>query len=203
LPATKLQLRDGERVAIRPIEPSDRAGLAEGFARVGPESRYRRFFAPKPALTERDLDYLTQIDHHDHEALLAIDLDTRDGVGVARYVRTGIDVAEPAIVVVDDWHGRGVGTALLRALAERARSEGIRRFQAPILASNRDVMHLIDGLGDASYRHEDGQAILEMTLPPRGLLPRWAGLLGHFSTGALEPGRTLIARLRSTLHHDG
>jgi GNAT superfamily N-acetyltransferase len=200
LPATKIDLRDGSRIAIRPVRPGDRDGLAEGFARVGPESRYRRFFAPKPELTPRDLDYLTQIDHHDHEALLAVDLATRDGVGVARYVRTGDTVAEPAIVVVDDWQGRGVGTALLHALAERAQQEGIRRFEAPVLASNDEVMHLIDGIGRASFKRDGPETVLTMTLPARGRVPRWAGLLGHFSTGTLEPGRTLLARLRSSLH---
>ena len=59
---------------------------------------------------------------------------TGEGVGVARYVRTGPDVAEPAIVVVDGWQGRGVGSRLLDALVKRAREEGIRRFQAPVSA---------------------------------------------------------------------
>jgi GNAT superfamily N-acetyltransferase len=202
LPATKIELRDGSHVAIRPVRPDDRDGLVAGFERVGPESRYRRFFTPKPELTARDLDYLTQIDHHDHEALVAVDLDTRDGVGVARYVRTGDGVAEPAVLVVDDWHGRGLGTALLRELAERAQVEGIRRFEAPILASNEEVMHVIDGLGDASFRRENGETILEMTLPAPGRVPRWAGLLTQFSTGALELERTLLARVRSTLAPD-
>lgn len=196
--APKLELRDGSQIAIRPIRPGDRDALVEAFERVGPESRYRRFFAPKPRLTERDLDYLVDVDHHDHEALVAVDLATRDGVGVARFVRTGPDVAEPAIVVVDEWHGRGVATALLRELAERARAEGIRRFESPILASNEEVMHVVAGLGDVSYRREGGESILEMTLPAGGREPRWAGLLGQFSTGALQPARTLLARLRST-----
>jgi GNAT superfamily N-acetyltransferase len=199
LPATKLQLRDGSHVAIRPVRRDDRDGLVAGFERVGPESRYRRFFTPKPELTQRDLDYLTQIDHHDHEALVAVDLATRDGIGVARYVRTGDDVAEPAVLVVDDWHGRGLGTALLRELGERAQAEGIRRFEAPILASNEEVMHVVDGLGEVSFRRENGETILEMTLPERGRMPRWAGLLTHFSSGALELERTLLARVRSTL----
>ena len=46
-------------MVIRPIEPDDRAALAEGFERLSAESRYRRFFAPVPHLSEHDLDYLT------------------------------------------------------------------------------------------------------------------------------------------------
>ena len=115
-----VELRDGSRVVIRPIEPDDRAALVAGFERLSAESRYRRFFGPITHLSERDLDYLTRVDHHDHEALVAFEDGTGDGVGVARYVRTGPDVAEPAIVVADDWHGRGAGSRLLDALVKRA-----------------------------------------------------------------------------------
>ncbi|MEA2283671.1 MAG: hypothetical protein QOK21_4278, partial [Solirubrobacteraceae bacterium] len=58
-----LTLRDGSRIVIRPIEPDDRDDLREGFERLSPESRYRRFFSPVPRLSERHLDYLTQVDH--------------------------------------------------------------------------------------------------------------------------------------------
>ena len=116
-------LRDGSRLAIRPVEPDDRATIAEGFERLSPESRYRRFFGPMPELGERDLNYLTRVDHHDHEALVGIDASTGKAVGVARYVRTGPEVAEPAIVVTDDWQGRGAGSRLLAALVARAREE--------------------------------------------------------------------------------
>jgi GNAT superfamily N-acetyltransferase len=69
------------------------------------------------------------VDHHDHEAIIALDPLTGEGVGVARYVRAGADpeVAEVAVTVVDDWQGRGLGRALLERLAARARREGVRR----------------------------------------------------------------------------
>jgi GNAT superfamily N-acetyltransferase len=110
-------LRDGARVLIRPITPDDREALRAGFERLSDESRYRRFMSPIPRLTDGQLDYLTRIDHHDHEALAAVD-STGDGgiVGVARFVRSGEAEAEPAIVVADDWQGKGLGTALLEAL---------------------------------------------------------------------------------------
>ena len=137
-------------MVIRPIEPEDREALAEGFERLSPESRYRRFFAPVAHLSERDLDLLTRVDHHDHEALVALVPATGEGIGVARYVRTGADVAEPAIVVLDDWQGRGVGTRLLDALVERARDEGVRRFEALVLAYNAEAIHLLSSLGETT-----------------------------------------------------
>src|SRR5687768_11845215 len=118
------------RVVIRPLEPTDRELLAAGFERLSPESRYRRFFAAIPRLTERQLDYLTQVDQQDHVALVAVDDAAGDMIGVARFVRTAPGVAEPAVVVADDWHGRGVASALLDRLVERAQEEGIQRFVA-------------------------------------------------------------------------
>ncbi len=139
-----ITLRDGSRVQIRALEPDDRDALADAFERLSPESRYRRFFAPVARLRSRDLDYLTRVDHHDHEALVAFDPRTGHGVGVARYVRTGPDVAEPAITVADDWQGRGLGGQLIGALAARAYEEGVRRFDAPVLATNREAIALLE-----------------------------------------------------------
>src|SRR4051794_30040034 len=170
MPGDVALLRDGGRVRVRPIEPGDRAALAQAFERLSPESRYRRFFSPISRLSERQLDYLTRVDHHDHEALLALDDDSGDLVGVARYVRTGPGEAEPAIVVGDDWHGRGVATVLLDRLVERALDEGISRFKAPVLAGNAEAVRVLSRLGDTDVRRRGTEVELSIALheqPPR------------------------------------
>jgi GNAT superfamily N-acetyltransferase len=115
---TDVELRDGAEIRLRPIRPDDKPQLVEGFDRLSDDSVYKRFLSPLTALRPMDLLYLTEIDHHDHEALIAFDLRTGDPVGVARYVRSAEDPvrAEFAVTVVDDWQRRGVGTALLRRL---------------------------------------------------------------------------------------
>jgi GNAT superfamily N-acetyltransferase len=189
--AMALTLRDGSRITIRPIEPEDRDGLADGFARLSPETRYRRFFGSMPALRERDLDYLTQVDHRDHEALVAVDEESGDGVGVARYVRSSDDAAEPAVVVVDDWQGRGVGSALLSALVERARQEGVVRFEAPVLATNRSAIRALERIGKTEVRREGREVALTIDLP-EAPAPTWSILLRQVATGAIQPARTLL-----------
>jgi RimJ/RimL family protein N-acetyltransferase len=146
----RITLRDGSTLAVRPIEPSDREGLASGFEKLSDESRYKRFFSPTPRLSDAQLRYLTDVDHHDHEALVAV-ADDGDGPGVARFVRLPDDptAAEVAVAVRDDWQGRGVATGLLRALVERAREEGITRFTATALASNHAVIELLEEIGPA------------------------------------------------------
>jgi GNAT superfamily N-acetyltransferase len=157
---------------VRAIRPQDSQGLLEGFQRLSPESRYRRFLAPLAKLGRAQLRYLTEVDHHDHEALLAIDPETRNGLGVARFVRSREDpaVAEVAVAVADDWQGRGLGTALLHDLAGRAREEGIRRFSASVLAENSAVIEMVFKLGDAQVtsRH-DGVVELLLDLPQKGI----------------------------------
>jgi nucleotide-binding universal stress UspA family protein/RimJ/RimL family protein N-acetyltransferase len=192
----RVKLRDGSQIAIRPIEPGDRDALAAGLARLSPESRYRRFFAPVPRLSARDLDYLTQVDHHDHEALVAVDADTGEGVGVARFVRIGPGRAEPAMVVVDDWQGRGVASVLLDALAVRAREEGVERFVAPVLADNVEAMRVLERLGRTVSRPAGREVELEIELTPAAdRRVRVGALLGHLATGALAPARALRDRV--------
>ena len=166
------RLRDGAQIEIRPISPDDREELAAGMRRLSPESRYRRFFTPTSELSEAQLTYLTEVDHHDHEALVAIEPGTEHGIGVARFVRSPADAetAEVAVAVADFWQGRGVATALLDRLAERARAEGVRRFSADILAENRPMLELIGELGDAHVIERDqGTVTVVVELPPEGI----------------------------------
>jgi RimJ/RimL family protein N-acetyltransferase len=150
-PAPRLRrvvvLRDGTRVLLRPLHPRDRALYLRGFEHLSDRSRYMRFFSPKNTLSERELRYFLDVDHHDHEAVAAIDIDTGDGIGVARYIRDpeDRDIAEVSVAVVDDHQGRGLGAVLLGAIARRAREEGVRRFRATVLADNTRMLALIRG----------------------------------------------------------
>jgi RimJ/RimL family protein N-acetyltransferase len=91
------------------------------------------------------LDYLTVIDHDRHEALIAVDPETGQSFGTARYVRSNTDpgTAEFAVGVGDRWMRVGLGTALLGALANRAREAGVVRFTGLIHADNTAIKRLI------------------------------------------------------------
>jgi GNAT superfamily N-acetyltransferase len=166
------RLPSGDEVLVRPIRPEDKRGLLEGVERLGPESRYRRFLSATPTLSKAALRYLTEVDHHDHEALLAVDPSTRDGLGVARFVRSSEDpsVAEAAVAVTDSWQRRGLGTTLLVELAARAREEGIEHFSALVLAENDAIIELLLRLGDVQVTGRgDGVVELLMELPDEGI----------------------------------
>lgn len=165
---------------VRPIEPGDKELLASGFEQLSDRSRYNRFLAPTDHLTSAMLRYFTEVDHHDHEALLAIHPDTREGVGVGRYVRSEDDPtrAEAAITVTDPWQGKGVGSLLLDLLSGRARDEGITHFRAVVLGSNRQMLDLLEGLGPLEVvRRDQGAVEFEAELPGYGIGPGLHGLL--------------------------
>ena len=171
-------LPDGAELQVRQIQPKDKALLAAGFERLSPESRYRRFFAPIQRLTERDLAYLTEIDHHDHEALAAIDLRAGDLVGVARYVRGAeLHLAEVSVVVGDPWQQRGVATLLLERLVERARAAGVTHFVALVMSENSEALrlfkHRVPGHAEPR-RSKSGHLELLLELPEPGQVPHSA-----------------------------
>jgi RimJ/RimL family protein N-acetyltransferase len=185
LPTTE-STRDGSRIVIRPLEPDDKPLLVEGLDRMSEESRYRRFLAPKPSFTSAELAYLTEVDHHDHEALIAIEPESGEPVGVARYVRDTAQpqVAEAALAVVDEWQRRGVGTALLRHLIARARQEDVRRFRASVLGDNQPMFRLLEQPGLIPAGRESsspGVQVAEFDLVPES---GWRQLLDALRAAA-------------------
>jgi RimJ/RimL family protein N-acetyltransferase len=159
-------------IEIRPIEPDDGPLVRAIYDEMSELSRRRRFLAPTAELSDEDLRYLTDLDHRRHEAVIAIDAESGRGVGVARYVRAPRDreAAEVAVVVVDDWHRRGIGTALLDRLTERARANGIARYTAIVSPDNEIVLGALDKAGaQRTGTTSDGEIEFSFDLPPEGL----------------------------------
>ncbi|HEX5619811.1 MAG TPA: GNAT family N-acetyltransferase [Solirubrobacteraceae bacterium] len=140
-----VRLRDGAEVLIRPVEPADAEPLRRGFDHLGEVSRYRRFLTRVEHLALRQATALTNVDHERHEALIALDPASGEGVGIARYVLDEADPrrAEFAITIADVWQGRGVGTALFDRLADRARGVGIEVLTARMIVGNEAARRLL------------------------------------------------------------
>jgi RimJ/RimL family protein N-acetyltransferase len=166
----RIGLRSGHQVLVRELRPDDGPRLAEAYEHLSEISRYQRFFIAKPRLSEQTLALLTAVDHHDHEALVAVAPDSGQVVGVARFIRNPRepDQAEVAVTVIDSWQRRGLGTALLRELAQRAAEEDIRHFTAEILAENGPMLTLAHRLGDTeTTRHGSTvSARIDLTAAP-------------------------------------
>lgn len=176
----RVSLRGSRSVLIGPLHPSDRDRFVSGMERASADSLYKRFMTPMPRLTSSQLAYLLAVDHRDHEALLAVDEDSGEAVAVGRFVRypETPDLAEVALLVIDDWQGYGLGKALLRLLAQRARELGIERFEATVLADNRPMLALLDSLGAPRTVSDDGATtMVEVELPEIGVGEHMTGVL--------------------------
>jgi GNAT superfamily N-acetyltransferase len=183
----EVELRDQSWVLIRPIHADDKEKLLRGFERLSDESRYRRFLTPMPALSSSQLAYLTDIDHRNHEAMIAFDMAMGDAVGVGRYVREAdSDMAEAAVTVLDEWQGRGLGTALTRILAGRAEQEGITSFTAVLLADNPRMVSLLRGIGSVDITARE-EGMVRVEVPIEGEVTRDPALRSVLRAVASEP----------------
>ena len=145
-----VRLRSGDVVRIRQVRPGDVQALARAYARLSEESRYRRFFTARPELSDSLLHAAAEVDHENHEALVALPLLSGEIVGECRFVRLPErqDTADLAVTVVDAWQRRGLASALLARLSARAVEAGIAYFTAEILAENRTVLDMLPRLGN-------------------------------------------------------
>ncbi len=160
-------LRDGRRLEIRALRPDDRADLVAAVDRTSAQSRFRRFFAIKRGFTEQEVAYFLNVDFVDHVALVAVVEEDGRGVivGGGRYIVLKPGTAEVAFAVVDDYHGQGIGTVLMRHLAEIARRGGLRSLVADVLPENGAMLRVFEKSGlPLETTHEQGVAHIALHL---------------------------------------
>ena len=164
-----VRLPDGRRILVRPVEPGDLPLLREGFGRLGAVSRFRRFLGPHDHLSDDEMRFLTSVDHTRHEAVVAVDPATGEGVGTARYLRDEADpsIADVAVVVLDGWQGHGVGDALMDRLATTALAAGVTRFSGRMIVGNHAAERLLEREGEPVARVR-GPGTMQLVVRLRG-----------------------------------
>jgi RimJ/RimL family protein N-acetyltransferase len=192
-------LRSGDVVRIRPVRPDDGPALVLAYTNLGEQSRYRRFFTVMPELPEATLKAAVEVDHVDHEALVAVPLLSSEIVGECRFIRLPDQpgTAEVGVTVVDAWQHRGLGSALLARLSERAAEAGIEYFTAEVLAENRTMLGLLPSLGqvETESRGPMVTARVELAEPPRPPAPDVLDLLAAAARGDIVSLPVLLRRL--------
>jgi acyl-CoA synthetase (NDP forming)/GNAT superfamily N-acetyltransferase len=157
-------LGDGTSALVRPITPDDAPALAAFHEKQSPESRYMRYFTPKPALSDAELERFTNVDFVDRAALVVED--HGEFVAWASYERwQNRDDAEVAFMVDDAHRGLGIATLLLEHLAAIARSNDIKRFTAQTLGTNRSMLSVFARAGfPLQRRFESGVIDLDFEI---------------------------------------
>ncbi|HEX6149033.1 GNAT family N-acetyltransferase [Nocardioides sp.] len=135
----------GETAWLRPLGPDEADPLHAVFDAMSPESRYARYLQAVPELTPSMTRTLTAVDGTDHVAWLASIGDRP--VGIGRYFKVGPCSAEIAFEVADEFHGLGLGAALLDTVTTVAAVSGIRELQALVLGSNHRSQRLLSLVG--------------------------------------------------------
>ncbi len=162
-------LPDGIPVTIRPIRPEDAEQLREGFKHLSPQSIYLRFLTPLHELSENQARIFASVDYQSIMAFVATTEvgDQTQMIGVARYARAGLqdpEIAECAVVVSDEYQGRGLGSRLLDQLVQYARQQGIRYFLATVHSTNDRILGFIQRSGFSQERKMAGPGEWEIRM---------------------------------------
>ena len=144
--ARDVVVKDGRTVHIRPIRPDDLDAMMDTWRRLSPETIRMRFFGPR-GMNERQMRYFTEVDYTNRFALVAETGGRIVGVGRFDRLPKSPEAAEFALLVEDAAQGRGIGTALLRALVEPAEELGIRHFVGEVLSENRRMLSVLRDAG--------------------------------------------------------
>jgi RimJ/RimL family protein N-acetyltransferase len=180
-----IELKDGRKVVLRPIDRDDTLKLIDLHDHLSPESQYFRFFGPKPRLSQAEAEYLANVDFYSRFAIVAEVKENGEQriIAVGRFDINEPGLAETAIVVRDDYQGVGLGTAILDRLREIARGRGLHAFMAEILAENARMLDLLVANG------------LEVSTPSEGVVR----VLAPVEAPVLFKGLEIVARAAGTL----
>lgn len=146
---------------VRPVQAGDAERLQAFVRGLSQRSRYERFFAPVAELSPKQLERITS-----GAGLSLAAFDARGAiVALAEYVRSGVGEGEFAIVIADEWQGRGLGARLIAALLEHAKRSGVARLAGVTHARNRAMRLLARRLGFGLQPDEDPDLVrMELAL---------------------------------------
>jgi len=154
------RMRDGHSFEIRAIKPEDQPAVMAAVARTSPQSLYRRFFGPKRYFSDQEIAYFMTVDFVNHVCLVTVtDEDGHPAIfGGVRYIIQEPGKAEVSFAVIDEYQGRGVGTALMQHIAGIARQAGIKEFTAEVLPDNVPMLKVFEqsGLPIDIHREPEG-----------------------------------------------
>lgn len=161
-----LEIDNGQRIKFGQIDPSKKELLRKGMEELSDRSRYLRFMHPVSRLSEKELEYFSNVDQYNHVAWGAIEEkpEGEHGIAVGRYVRSEKepDKAEFALTVIDDFQALGVGRVLLSILYVIGRRQGLKYLTGIIMPHNTHATERLRNL-NADTHSEDG--VIQVSIP--------------------------------------
>jgi len=149
------KLADGTPVTIRPIRPEDESLMINFHKSLSEETVHLRYFGFLKGESLVTHERLARICFSDYDREIALvteriqpGRDQRQIIAVARLIKAHCaNEAELAIVISDDWQGKGLGTKLLGDLLTIGRTEGLERIVGYVLPENYVMQRICNKLG--------------------------------------------------------
>ena len=149
------RLKNKTPVVIRPIKPEDEPLMVKFHETLSEESVYHRYFSALKLSQRVAHERLTRIcfNDYDREIALVSELKVAKGeerkiLGVGRLSKLrGVNQAEFAVLISDDWQGQGLGSELLKQLVQIGRDEKLDRLSGQILLDNHAMQHICRNIG--------------------------------------------------------
>ena len=159
--AARELLSDGSQIDIRALRPDDEADMLAAIDRTSKQSLQRRFFVMKRHFSDKERAFFMNIDFQNHVAIVALAKENSREiiVGGGRYIVFEPGRAEMAFVVIDAWHGRGVGSILMRHLVKLAGEAGLRELTAEVLPENAAMLKVFGKFGFKPGPRRDPQTV--------------------------------------------
>jgi acetyltransferase len=171
---TRWKLKNKTPVTIRPIRPEDEPLLVKFHETLSEESVYHRYFNQIKLDQRVAHERLTRICFNDYDREIALVAECKDAksgkleiIGVGRLSKArGLNEAEFALLVSDQWQRHGLGSELLKRLVQIGRDEKLTRITAIILADNYGMQHVSKNVGfklehDSSKRDFKAEYVLK------------------------------------------
>lgn len=143
-------LHDGTQVLFRPIHPTDERHMRDLFYELSEQSKFYRFMSHVDRVPRSQIDDFVYIDHRSEVTVVGVlkEAHGEDIIAVGSYyLDPKTNKAEVAFTVTDDWQRRGIGTFMLRHLAQVARRNGISGFTAEVLPANKGMQAVFNHSG--------------------------------------------------------
>ena len=161
----ELALADGRVVLLRAVKPVDERLYSSFFAHMSDEDMRLRFFSPIKELSHAFVARLTQIDYARQMALIALDPEADELLGVSRFsADPDLLAAEYAVLVRSDMHGLGLGWQLMQQLIDHARALGVAELYGHVLRENTTMLAMAKELGFSVDSNSEDHGLFRVSL---------------------------------------
>jgi acetyltransferase len=169
--------RNGTKLTMRLMRPSDAPLLIEFFRLLSPEARRRRFHTIVENVSEELIRQraceLADVDNKTLTGAVVAVYEDAQGEHIVGSVRLARDPATPnapeaeaAIVVRDDFQGQGVGTELMRRLVLLAKQMHVQTIVAIFQPDNEDAIRIFREINlPYTTLINHGETILKLQMP--------------------------------------